>query len=79
MEVNDLMSDLKWSEMAEVEEIIGIPMDEWENHPYKAKLSFAIQYVMAKKNKPELTKEEAEEMSIAQLTALSTPPAPKAK
>jgi hypothetical protein len=79
MEINDLMSNLKWSELATVEETLGAPMDEWEDYPSKAKLSFALQFILAKRNKPELTKEEAEEMSIAQLTALATPPAPKAK
>jgi type II secretory pathway predicted ATPase ExeA len=78
-EVNDLMSDLKWSELASVEETLGAPMDEWESYPSKAKLSFALQYVLAKRNKPELTVEEAEQMTISQLTALSTPAAPKAK
>lgn len=79
MEINDLMTDLKWSELATVEEIMGAPMDEWEALPSKAKLSFALQFILAKKNKPELTLEEAEQMSISQLTALSTPASPKAK
>lgn len=79
MEINDLMADLKWSELATVEEIMEAPMDEWETLPSKAKLSFALQFILAKKNKPELTVEEAEEMSIAQLSALSVPANPKAK
>lgn len=79
MELNDLMNNLKWSELASVEETLGAPMDEWEDYPSKAKLSFALQFVLAKRNKPELTKEEAEEMSIGALTALATPASPKAK
>jgi len=79
MELNDLMNNLKWSELASVEETLGAPMDEWETFPSKAKLSFALQFVLAKRNKPELTVEEAQEMSIAQLTALATPASPKAK
>jgi hypothetical protein len=79
MEINDLMSDLKWSELSEAEEIMGCPMDEWEALPGKAKLSFTLQFILAKKNKPELTVEEAEQMSISQLTALSIPASPKAK
>jgi hypothetical protein len=43
MEINDLMSNLKWSELATVEETLGAPMDEWEDYPSKAKLSFALQ------------------------------------
>lgn len=79
MELNDLMNNLKWSELAEVEKTLGAPMDEWEDLESKAKLSFALQYVLAKKNKPELTVEEAENMSIGELTALATPANPKAK
>ena len=79
MELNDLMANLKWSELESVEETLGAPMDEWEDYPSKAKLSFSLQYVLAKRNKPELTVEEAKEMSIADLTALATPSNPKAK
>lgn len=61
------MSTLKWSELAEVEEYLDLPMDEWQNAGSKAKLSFAIQYIMAKRNNPELTMEEAEKLTIKEL------------
>jgi hypothetical protein len=71
MEQNDLMSIMKWKELAEVEEYLDTPMDEWTNLKSKAKLSFAMQYIMAKRNNAGLTIEQAEAMSIAELTELS--------
>jgi hypothetical protein len=68
---NDLMSTLKWKELAEIEEYLGIPMDEWDNCPSKAKLAFAMQYMMAKRNNTGLTMVEAEAMTIEELTTLS--------
>lgn len=61
------MSTLKWSELAEVEEYLDLPMDEWQNATSKAKLSFAIQYIMAKRANPDLTMEEAEKLTIKEL------------
>jgi hypothetical protein len=71
METTDLMSTLKWAELASIEEYLDLPMDEWANTSSKAKLAFAMQYMMAKRNNPSLTIEQAEEMSITQLTELS--------
>ena len=71
MEQTDLMSVMKWKELAEVEEYLDTPMDEWTNLKSKAKLSFAMQYIMAKRNNTGLTIEQAEAMSIAELTELS--------
>lgn len=71
METADLMSVMKWKELAEVEEYLDTPMDEWSELKSKAKLSFAMQYIMAKRSRPELTISEAEAMSIAELTELS--------
>jgi hypothetical protein len=65
------MSTLKWAELASIEEYLDLPMDEWANTSSKAKLAFAMQYMMAKRNNPSLTIEQAEEMSITQLTELS--------
>jgi hypothetical protein len=67
----DLMNTLKWKELAEVEEYLDLPMDEWTESKSKSKLAFAMQYMMAKRNNPGLTIEEAEEMSIQQLTDLA--------
>jgi len=71
MEQNDLMSTMKWKEHAETETYLELPMDEWEQSPSKAKLAFAMQYMMAKRNNPGLTIDQAEEMSIQQLTDLA--------
>jgi hypothetical protein len=71
MEQNDLMSVMKWKELAEVEEYLDTPMDEWTNLKSKAKLSFAMQYIMAKRNNAGLTIDQAEAMSISELTELS--------
>lgn len=71
METADLMSTMKWKELAEVEEYLDMPMDEWANTTSKAKLAFAMQYIMAKRNNPGLTIEQAEAMTITQLSEAS--------
>jgi hypothetical protein len=71
MENFDLMNTLKWKELAEVEEYLDTPMDEWTNTKSKAKLAFAMQYMLAKRNNPGLTIGEAEQMSIQQLTDIA--------
>jgi hypothetical protein len=71
MEQQDLMSTLKWKELAEIEEYLDLPMDEWTESKSKSKLAFAMQYMMAKRNNPSLTMVEAEEMSIKELTDLA--------
>ena len=68
---NDLMSILKWKELAEIEEYLDMPMDEWQESPSKAKLAFAMQYMMAKRNNPSLTIEAAEAMTINELSEAS--------
>jgi hypothetical protein len=67
----DLMKTLKWKELAEVEEYLDLPMDEWTEGKSKAKLAFAMQYMMAKRTNPSLTIEDAENMSIQELTDLA--------
>ncbi len=71
MEQQDLMAILKWKELAQVEEYLDLPMDEWTESKSKAKLAFAMQYMMAKRNNPGLTIEEAEGMTITQLSEVS--------
>jgi hypothetical protein len=71
MEQAELMNTLKWKELAEVEEYLDMPMDEWTESKSKSKLAFAMQYMMAKRNNPSLTIEAAEEMSIAELSEIS--------
>tara|TARA_R110000868_G_scaffold291505_3_gene551866 strand:- start:1946 stop:2197 length:252 start_codon:yes stop_codon:yes gene_type:complete len=67
----DLMATLKWKELAEVEAYLDLPMDEWTDSKSKAKLAFAMQYMMAKRNNPGLTIDEAEGMTINQLSEVS--------
>lgn len=71
MEQADLMSILKWKELAEIEEYLDMPMDEWTESKSKAKLAFAMQYMMAKRNNTGLTIEQAEAMSITELSEMS--------
>lgn len=71
MEQADLMNNLKWKELAEVEAYLDTPMDEWTETKSKAKLAFAMQYMMAKRNNSSLTIEDAENMSIQELTNLA--------
>ena len=71
MENFDLMNTLKWKELAEVEEYLDLPMDEWTTSKSKCKLAFAMQYMMAKRNNPDLTIVQAEDMSIQELTDLA--------
>ena len=68
---NDLMSTMKWKELAEIETYLDLPMDQWETAASKAKLAFAMQYLMAKRNNPSLTIEDAEGLTIAELSELS--------
>jgi hypothetical protein len=67
----DLMKVLKWKELAEIEEYLDLPMDEWTEGKSKAKLAFAMQYMMAKRTNTSLTIEDAENMSIQELTELA--------
>jgi hypothetical protein len=67
----DLMSTLKWKELAEIEEYLDMPMDEWTESKSKAKLAFAMQYMMAKRNNPGLTIDQAETMTINELAEVS--------
>ena len=67
----DLMQMLRWSELAEIEDFLGVPMDQWEAAPSKAKLAMGIQYILAKRTKPELTLEDCQQMTIQELTDLA--------
>jgi hypothetical protein len=71
MEQVDLISTLKWKELTEIEEYLDLPMDEWTDAKSKAKLAFAMSYVMAKRTNPSLTMGQAEEMSIQELADLA--------
>ena len=63
------IKDLKMKDLAEVEQLSGFNMDEWETSP-KVKLTMAIAYVTGKKTNPDLTWEQVENMGIDELTAL---------
>jgi hypothetical protein len=71
METQDLMSTLKWSELAQIEEYLETPMDEWATIGSKAKLIMSIQWMLVKRNNPSFTIEQAENMTITELTELS--------
>jgi hypothetical protein len=62
----DFMQNLKWSELSEIEDYVGCNMDEWTTNASKAKLAFCMQYLLAKRVKPELTMKDAEDMTMAQ-------------
>jgi hypothetical protein len=68
---NDLMSTLKWKELAELEDYLDMPMDEWAESNKKAKIAFAMQFIMARRNNPSLTIEQAEDLTIEQLSDIS--------
>lgn len=63
------IKNLKMKDLAEVEQLSGFNMDEWETSP-KVKLTMAIAYVTGKKINPELTWEQVENMGIDELEAL---------
>ena len=67
----DLLNNLKWKELAEIEAYMELPMDEWATSQSKAKLAFIMQYMMAKRTNTGLTIEAAQEMSITELTQLA--------
>lgn len=71
------IQNLKMKDLAEVETITGLNMDEWESGS-KAKLTVAIAYVTGKKTNPELTLEEVENMTVDELTAFQGSALPKA-
>ena len=68
---NDFLQNLKWVELAEIEDYVGVPMDEWTENASKAKLAFAMQYLMAKRKKTDLTLKDAEQMTIKELSELA--------
>lgn len=67
----ELMSTLKWKELATLEDYLDLPMDQWSNTTSKAKLAFAMQWILARRTNPSLTIEDAEAMTIEQLSELS--------
>jgi|Laugresu1bdmlbsd_1035121.scaffolds.fasta_scaffold16501_2 hypothetical protein len=64
------VSKLKMKQLAEVEELSGYNMDEWETCP-KVKLTMAIAFVLGKMSDPELTWEKVENMSIDEMQNIS--------
>ncbi len=72
------INNLKMKDLAEVEVLSGYNMDEWETCP-KVKLTMAIAYVVAKKQRPDITMEEIENMGIDEMNALAGGEDPKAK
>jgi hypothetical protein len=73
-----MINNLKMKELSEIETLSGYNMDEWETCP-KVKLTMAITYVMAKKDKPELTWEEVENMTLDEMQGIMGEEFPKVK
>jgi hypothetical protein len=71
------ISQLKMKDLAEVETLTGLNMDEWDSGS-KVKLTIAIALVMGKKSQPDLTWEQVENMSVDELQALTGAELPKA-
>jgi hypothetical protein len=64
------VTKLKMKDLAEVEELSGFNMDEWQDCP-KVKLTMAIAFVIGKRSKPDLKWEDIEEMSIEEMESLA--------
>lgn len=73
-----MIQNLKMKELAEIESLSGFNMDEWETCP-KVKLTMAITYVLAKKDKPDLTWEDVENMSLEEMQGIIGEEVPKVK
>ena len=71
------IANLKMKDLAEVEQLTGLNMDEWESGS-KVKLTMAIGLVMGRKAQPDLTWEQVENMSVDELQALTGAELPKA-
>jgi hypothetical protein len=71
------IANLKMKDLAEVEQLTGLNMDEWETGS-KVKLTMAIALVIGRKSQPDLTWEHVENMSVDELNALTGAELPKA-
>lgn len=71
------IGNLKMKDLAEVEQLTGLNMDEWETGS-KVKLTMAIALVMGRKTQPDLTWEKVENMSVDELNLLTGAELPKA-
>ena len=70
------ITKLKMKDLAEVEKLSGLTMDEWDKPT--AKLTMAIAFVTSKKTNPKITWEEIEEMTIDEMMAIAGVEDPKA-
>lgn len=71
------ITSLKMKDLAEVEKISGLGMDEWDTPTIK--LTMAIAFVLGKKTNPDLTWEQVEEMTMEEMSAFVGEEDPKAK
>jgi hypothetical protein len=71
------IGNLKMKDLAEVEQLTGLNMDEWETGS-KVKLTMAIALVMGRKTQSDLTWEQVENMSVDELNLLTGAELPKA-
>jgi hypothetical protein len=63
------ITQLKMKDLAEVENLSGLTMDEWEKPT--AKLTMAIAFVIGKKTNSKLTWADVEDMTVDEMTALA--------
>jgi hypothetical protein len=63
------ISNLKMKDLAEIETLSGMTMDEWETGS-KVKLTMAIAYVMKKQTNPDIKFEDIENMGLEEINAL---------
>lgn len=73
------ISNLKMKDLAEIETLSGMTMDEWETGS-KVKLTMAIAYVFKKKTNPDIKFEDIENMGLDEINSLvEESESPKAK
>lgn len=70
------ITTLKMKELAEIEKLSGLSMDEWDKPT--AKLTMAIAFVVSKKTNPKITWEQIEDMTMEEMMAIAEIEAPKA-
>ena len=70
------ITKLKMKDLAEVEKLSGLTMDEWDKPT--AKLTMAIAFVTSKKTNPKITWEEIEDMTIDEMMEIAGAEDPKA-
>lgn len=63
------INNLKMKDLAEIETLSGMTMDEWETGS-KVKLTMAIAYVIKKQTNPDIKFEDIENMGLEEINTL---------